>query len=112
MQILKTLNLALAFLLELAMLASIGYWAYQQGKSPILKWVLLIILPLAAMILWGIFAAPKSQYRLDFNARILFEIVMFSLAAFLLYKAGQSTLSLCFAALSIVSITIAFIYKQ
>lgn len=112
MQFLKTINLALAFLLELAMLASIGYWAYLQGKSPLIKWSLAVVLPVLAMILWGIFAAPKSQYRLDFNARIIFELVMFSLAAFLLYKADHPTLALCFAALAVFSITVAFIYKQ
>ena len=38
--ILKSVNLALAFLLELAMLAAYAYWGFQAGTSIIMKVVL------------------------------------------------------------------------
>jgi hypothetical protein len=92
-QAIKLINLGVAFLLELAMLAALGYWGYQQGKKTMMKYAFAIGLPVIAMVLWGIFAAPKSQYRLDTPARVIFEVSLYTITAFLLYKSGHTTLA-------------------
>src|SRR3954447_23473557 len=48
-------NLLLRFLLELAALVALGAWGWQTG-GPVLG----LLLPLAAAVLWGAFASPKS----------------------------------------------------
>jgi hypothetical protein len=50
-------NLALRFLLELAALAGLGVagWSLASGFW---RWLLVILLPLTAAVLWGVFAVP------------------------------------------------------
>ncbi len=112
MPFLKNINQILAFSLELGMFFSISYWGFLQGKSTLTKWAIAIACLAIAVTLWGVFAAPNSQTRLTFPIRLIFELFMFLLAAFLLYKLNFTGWSLAFALLSIVSVTIAFIFKQ
>lgn len=108
MQFLKSANEVLFFLLELIMYFSIGYFGFQQGKSTFLKWVFACGLVLIAAILWGYLAAPKSQTKLDLPYRLVFELAMFLMAAFLLYKLNHASLALLFTALSIFTVAIAY----
>ena len=112
MQILKSLNEILAFILELAMFFSIGYYGFTRGRTVTLKWIIAIICVLIAVTLWGIFAAPNSQTRLSFPIRLIFELSMFLLASLLLYKLNYSMVSFSFALLSIISVTMAYFFKQ
>jgi hypothetical protein len=112
MKAIKSLNLGLAFLLELCMFISISYWGFQQGKTTFTSWVVAIACISAAIVLWAIFAAPNSKTRLPLYKRLIFELLMFLLSAFLLYQLNQPQLSLCMGLLSITSVTIAFIFKQ
>jgi hypothetical protein len=56
------LNAALRFVLELRMLAALAYWGYRRD-DPILRWVLMIAVPLAAIVPWGVFAVPGDPSR-------------------------------------------------
>lgn len=112
MQILKSMNQILAFLLELGMFFSISYWGFSQGKNTFTKWTIAIICVAASITLWGIFAAPNSQTRLHFPIRLLFELAMFLIASFLLYKLNYTTFAFLFALLSIISVGMAFVFKQ
>lgn len=112
MEIIKTFNQVLGFLLELVMFFSIGFWGYLQGKSNFLKYTYSIVLPLIAILLWGFFASPKSLYRLDVPVRYIFEIIMFLLASFLVFKTGHSTLALLLAFVAVISELISYLLKQ
>ncbi|MBY0425513.1 MAG: YrdB family protein [Cytophagales bacterium] len=112
MQWIKYLNMALAFLVELGMFASIAYWGFAQGKSSWTKWGIAIGCTMAAITLWGILAAPNSQTRLGFPNRLVFELFMFLLGSFLLYSMNYKALSITLALLSVVSVGIAFWFKQ
>ena len=57
---LKALNAGLAFALELAMLAALGYWGYKFGGALWLKWLLAIALPVLAATGWGLFL-PRGR---------------------------------------------------
>lgn len=74
MQIIKYILKLLAFLLELIMFGALGYYGYKAGKSPFTTFSLLILLPLLAITLRAISAAPKSDYRLQPNIRIAFGL--------------------------------------
>ncbi len=112
MQIIKLINQVVAFSLEIGMFIAIGYWGFYQGKTSLTKYSFAIVLTLIAITLWGIFAAPNSEYRLEFSTRIIFELSMFFLASFLIYRIGNLKLAICFGILAIISETIAYIYKQ
>ena len=112
MQILKYIHLTLSFLLELCMLAAIGWWGYRQGTTEVSKYAIGITLVLLASVLWGILAAPKSKKRLPFMQRLLFELAMFFTAAFLLYQCSQPLIAAGFAILACINIALSFIWKQ
>jgi hypothetical protein len=112
MEAIKQLNLILAFFLELCMFAIFAFWGYQQGTTKTLKYTIAIALVLFSIVLWGIFAAPNSQYRLLFPLRILFELALFLIASLLLYKSSYHTLSICFISAVCLNNLIAYVYHQ
>jgi hypothetical protein len=99
---LKTANLGVRFLLELAALAALAYWGSQTGSLPV-SIVLAIGAPLAGAVLWGIFAAPKSRHRLRGARRLIVEIPFFGAAAAGLAAAGQWVLAVIFAVVVVLS---------
>lgn len=111
MEIIKGINATVAFLLEIGMLAALGYAGFQADK-PLTKWLLGLGLPLVVIIIWGLFAAPNSNQRLDQPFRTILELALMGLAAFLLYRTGQHRPAIVFATLAVVSEMLALIWRQ
>lgn len=112
MAILKGLNATLAFLLELAMLASLGYWGYQSNDNALLKWLLAIGLPLIAIVIWSLYFAPRSTRRLSIVPGALLSLGLFLLAALALYSANQPMAAMVLAALTIVNRVFVLLWRQ
>lgn len=53
-------NDVVAFVVELGMLALLAVAGWQAATSVLLRVVLTVVLPLAAAVLWGLFAAPRA----------------------------------------------------
>jgi hypothetical protein len=107
----KAANLALAFLLELVAVGAFAYWGFTTTTSP-LNIVLAVGLAVVSIVLWGIFAAPKSSRRLKGNALLAFKLVFFALAALALILAGSEMLGVVFAVLVVVNLILAYAWKQ
>jgi hypothetical protein len=84
--------LALKFGVELAAIASLGYWGASLDGSP-LSAVVMVLAPAAMIALWGRFAAPKARRRLRLSARIPLELTMLLGAALGLLAAGEDALA-------------------
>ena len=112
MEILKFLNSALAFFLELAMLIAFGYWGFHGERSTLLKWLLGIGIPLLAIVLWGFFFAPNAAHRLNMIAGTLLSSLLFLIAAAALYQTGHTVLGLTMAVIVIVNRVLILIWKQ
>src|SRR5437667_10825303 len=93
----KNANLAMAFFLELGVLVALGYWGYQTGQGTIAKIGLGIGAPAVAVVVWGLFGAPKAVWRLDGPWRLILEVVFFGSAAVALFAAGQRVQGVAFA---------------
>ena len=104
-------NLALKFLLEVAALAAFAYWGANTGEMP---WSLLpaIVAPLAVAVLWGRFAAPKSERRLPLQPRIRFELTVFTAAVLALLAAGVPALAVLMSALVILNAVLLTVLGQ
>jgi hypothetical protein len=98
----RAFSLALKFLVELAAFAALAYWGASVG-SGIVSVLLAVAAPAVAIVLWGLFAAPRSSRRLRTNARIPFELAVFAVAAIALRAAGATTAAICFAAVAAIS---------
>jgi hypothetical protein len=90
MAVLKGLNLAVRFLLEVAALVALGYSGWVLGPSTPVSVVLLVVLPLAGAVVWGRWVAPKSSRRLPDPTRLAVELAVFGAAALGLATAGQT----------------------
>ena len=112
MAVLKSINLALSFLLELAMLVAFGYWGFNTGDSTLVHWILGLGVPLVAIVIWSIFNAPLSKRRLPRTPRTILEAIMFSLGALALAVAGQTTPTVIFAVLIIINQILLYVWQQ
>lgn len=109
---LKSINAGLAFFLELAMLVSLGYWGFYGDKSTFVKWSLGIGLPVLTAIIWGIFLAPRAKYRLGNISGNLLALLLFLLAATLLYYTQHHGIAVIFASVAIVNRVLILLWKQ
>jgi hypothetical protein len=108
---LRAANLALKFLLELGAIAAFAYWGANSGDGAL--WVVLaIVAPVAAIVLWGVFAAPRSEHRLAPTARIAFELSVFALAAVALLAAGSQVAAIAFAVAVVVNAVLLTYFDQ
>lgn len=73
--------LLVRFLLELAMLAALGYAGRRLGDGGGAGFALAAVFVLIAISLWGSFVAPKAKRRLDRAPRVALEVVLFGAAA-------------------------------
>jgi hypothetical protein len=94
----RTLSLGLKFLLELAAFAGLAYWGARTGGV-----LLAIAAPAAAIALWAVFAAPRSERRLPTAPRIAFELCVFAAAVAALFAAGAPVAAIVLAILVVVS---------
>jgi len=112
MGLLKSLNVALAFVLELAMLAALGYFGYRVVDQPLLRWVLALALPAVVAVLWGMLLAPKAANRLAPMPGLLLALGLFLLAALALQRAGQPVLGAVLALAAVVHVVLAWLWRQ
>lgn len=89
--------LALVFLDELLSMAAFGVWGWD--RSP--RWLLVWLLPLAAMTAWFLFASPKARYG-DGLVRPLVKVVVFGLASLALWDAGHEDWAVALLVFSVV----------
>jgi hypothetical protein len=99
----RAANLGLKFVLELCMLAALAAWGAQAGGSTAGDVLLAVAAPLAAAVVWGIYAAPQARRRLARAPRIALELAVFAIAAVALVAAGAHVLGAVFAAVVVVN---------
>ncbi len=112
METVKVLNTGLSFLLELALLAALGYWGFQGEKTVWIKLGLGIGTPLAVALLWGLFLAPKADHRLKSTAGVVLSLGLFGLAAFALYQTHHPALATALAIIALFNRILVLVWKQ
>jgi hypothetical protein len=108
----KSLNLAVRFLLELGALAAFVYWGWQTGNTPLISTLLAAVTPLAAAALWGRFVAPKAKQRLEDPLRAGVEVFFFGGATVALAVTGAGTIAVVYGAAAALSLALMFVFDQ
>ena len=90
--------LTLVFADELAAMAAFGVWGWQVGTP---RWLLVVLLPLAAMTAWWLFASPKATYG-SRGRREVVKVLVFALASLALWDAGHNGWAIAFLVFSVV----------
>jgi hypothetical protein len=105
-------NEALAFLIELVMLAAFAWWGAGIGDTPIVSGLLGVGSPLAAAILWGLFAAPRARIRLPLAGVLAVKGLAFAAATAAIASKGRPSLAIGFAVVALVNTTIATVGRE
>ena len=112
MNALKGINLLVRFLLELCMLAAVGYWGFKTHSSWAMKLLLGIGLPVLIAVIWGIFMAPRSEHCLSGIPFTIMDVILLWSGAAALYASGQKTLAWVYAAVLVISEVLRLVWKQ
>ncbi len=105
-------NDALAFLLELLALAALAWWGAETGSGLFVHLLLGIGAPLAAAVVWGLFAAPRAQVRLPLAGVLAVKAIVFGAAVACLDLVGHRTWAVVFAVVVTANTVIATIGRE
>jgi hypothetical protein len=100
-------NDALAFLLEVAALAALGWWGATRGNGTAAAVLLGVGAPLAAGVAWGLFAAPKAKVRLPMAGVLAVKALVFASAAAAIWAIGRPLVASAFAAVALANAVVA-----
>ncbi|HEU0291564.1 MAG TPA: YrdB family protein [Anaerolineales bacterium] len=112
MDALKMLNLLVRFLLELCMLAAVGYWGFKTQSGWLMKVLFGIGLPVLIAVLWGLFLAPRATYPLMGASYLTLELILFASGAVTLFASGKPTLGWPYTIILIVNKILLVLWKQ
>ena len=112
LELIKSANLGLRFLLELCVLVALGYWGFKTGRALIGKSALGIGAPLVVAVVWGVFVSPNAAVALAWPVHLLLELVIFGLAAATLYAAGRPSLAWVLAVVFVINRILMYVWEQ
>lgn len=112
MDIVKALNLLVRFLLELCMLAAVGYWGFKTQSGWTMKILLGIGLPILIAVLWGLFVAPKATYPLTGVSHLVLELILLGSGAVALFASGKPKLGWIYILILVVNELLLIFWKQ
>ncbi|MER5881313.1 YrdB family protein [Streptomyces sp. NPDC001910] len=105
-------NEVLAFLLELAALALLSWWGFSTGENVLLRVALGVGVPLAAIALWGLFAAPKARLRPALPYLLLVKALVLGGSAVALYALGHHVAAIVLAVVVVVNTAVAETFRR
>jgi hypothetical protein len=105
--ILKAANDALAFLLELVAIAAFVAWGLAAGPSRPVRVLLAVAAPVALIVVWAVWLAPRSDRRLDMPWLLMAKIAVFALATVALVVAGHPWLAAAFGTVAGLNLMLA-----
>ena len=110
---LKAGNLALAFAVEIAMLAAFAVAGWTATPILWLRLLLTIALPGIAIAMWAVWAAPKAKKRrLKPGPLLLFKLIIFSIATLAWWLAGQGFIAAIFGTLAAINLIGIWAFRQ
>ena len=112
MDAVKSLNLALRFLLEVCAVMAVGYWGFRTGHGTLAKLILGLGGPVLVIVVWGTFVAPKAAVSIPEPVRFVLGLVILLAAAIALIAAGPQVLGIVFGILIIVNAVLLATWHQ
>ena len=106
-------NLALAFAVEIAMLAAFALAGWTATPILWLRIVLAVALPALAITMWAVWAAPKAKKRrLKPGPLLVFKLIIFSFATLAWWLAGQGFIAAIFGVLAAINLLGIVAFRQ
>ncbi|WEH39050.1 YrdB family protein [Streptomyces sp. AM 2-1-1] len=108
---LKAFNLLVMFLLELAVYAAALLWGFTSSDKWLAKLALGIGVPVALMVTWALFGAPRASHPAHGGARVLLEVVWFGTGAAALAATGRYAWAAGFAGIFLVNAALRLLWN-
>ena len=112
LELIKPVNLALRFLLELCALGALGYWGFKTGSTTSSKIGLGLGVPLVAAVVWGAFVSPNAPVQLPGLLVLFLQVLVFGLAAAGLAATGHRTLAGIFVLVVVANAILIYVWGQ
>jgi hypothetical protein len=101
-----------AFLVELAALALLARWGYRTGGGGGTGVLLGAAVLAAAVLPWGLFAAPRARYKVPLAGVLTVKALVLSGSAAALYRLGRPAAAIGWAALVVVNRGLAETFRR
>ncbi|WP_037669476.1 YrdB family protein [Streptomyces griseus] len=108
----KAANLGVLFLIELGALAAAAYWGFTLDAPNPVTWAAGLGAPAALIVLWALCGSPRARFRTRGAGRAAFEVAWFGSGAAALFAAGALPWAVAFAAVCVVSKSLAVVWGQ
>ena len=108
----RSLNLALRFILELIVLAALLLWGFRSSDQLIVQLLLGVGAVAIGIAIWGTFVSPRAPRRLEDPARVALEAIVFGAGSLAFVASGQLLLGVLLAASAAISIALMFAWGQ
>jgi len=105
-------NELLAFLLELLAFGLLAVWGFRVGDSVAVHIVLGIGAPAAAIVAWGMFAAPKARFPLPMAGVLVVKAVVFGAATAAAFAVAGTGFAVACGVLFLVNTALASADRQ
>ena len=92
----------MAFILELCALAALSYWGYVTGSGA-LAYVLAVLMPTLAALVWGLVASPRARVQLPAAPKTGVRLLVLLGSAIALAVAGSGVLAVVFGGVVIAN---------
>ena len=97
----------LVFVCELAMLAGLAVAGWRIAPAGPIAWALMVALPIAVAVLWGLLLAPRSSKGLKGRAATVGKSIVFAVAGVLVAVAGLWPWGLALVVVAVVALLMA-----
>ncbi|MFI5798643.1 YrdB family protein [Streptomyces sp. NPDC051677] len=104
-------NEAVAFLLELAALGFLGWWGVGAGHEGVVRILLGVGTPLLAVVVWGLFAAPRARRRPRLLLVLVVKALVLGGGAAALYGVGHPVAAAAMAVVTVANVTVAETFR-
>lgn len=106
------LNEGLAFVLEVMAIVALAWWGFTSGGNVLLNIVLGIGTPAVAIVLWGLFAAPRARFKVALPFVLLVKAVVFGAGALAFYGVDHATWAVVFAVIAVLNTALATVDRE
>ena len=111
MKFLKLIYYTLALLLEIGMVVSFFIYGFHLGTNIPASASFGLGLSIVSALFWGLFQAPRARYRVGLVLRMIFEIILFSAAAYILYSLHYTLPAYLFAGAILIKEALTIVFK-
>ncbi|WP_363325542.1 YrdB family protein [uncultured Streptomyces sp.] len=107
-----TANELLAFLLEVTAIVCLAWWGFARGQGELPALVLGLGAPAAAVLLWGLFAAPRARFDVPLAGVLVVKALVLGGAAVAVHDLGHPRAAALFAAVSLANTALAETFRH